>query len=667
MIKDNFSINIKQNENINLFHSLIELFRPYYHAVGRIGSFDEIISGEFNKVELLPPFEVIKNQAEIHRLLFNSDVPANSNTTFAWEHLKDHLNLCAYLVSSRSIQIIPPIIPISNLTYFQESIRRVYLSATMLTSDSFIRTFGQELDYVVEPATSAGQCERLILFPEQVYGVDDDRYTTKEFISDRKTLILVPSYHLAESWNDVGHVSNNTSMIEDLVSFKGSTAPNTLVLTARYDGIDLPGDTCRHLVMDGLPTGTGLLDRYMWESLRLSNILRSTIACRIIQSLGRISRGMSDHGVVIVIGREYVKWLLTPRNQAYLPPFVQKQIKLGLEVSENCNSADDISPAANACLNRDINWINAYEQFMDDCDTEAIIETDEILKKLALAETSFIKKYWDRDYSGAIKILDKILVEAFSYSSGIGSWYALWIGSCFDLLGDRDRANHYYKRAHGVTKELPRVIGEGPALTSAQVSKQVENIVNEFSITKSASVSVPKYLYSNLEKLDNTGTVNQTEEAIRWLGQYLGLNSTRPDNEHGTGPDNLWINDGIALVIEAKTNKVGQYTKDDIGQLTDHLQWVENNYPGNKKLPFFVGPLICSTKDANPSSDFSVSELTEFKALADKLIAAYEDIARRSMPIALNQEVAAILNERGLVWPKLLDDLSKYQLTELGH
>jgi len=117
----------------------------------------------------------------LHRILVEAGVPNDTNTTFAWEYLKDHLDLCAYLVSSSNVQIIPPVIPVSNLTYFQKGIRRVYLSATMLGADSFIRTFGQELEYIVEPDTSAGQCERLIIFPEQVDGVEDDRAVTKEF------------------------------------------------------------------------------------------------------------------------------------------------------------------------------------------------------------------------------------------------------------------------------------------------------------------------------------------------------------------------------------------------------------------------------------------------------------------------------------------------------
>lgn len=665
MIKNHFALNVDRHEDEELFLSIAELFRPYYHSVGRVGSFEEVLSGQQATVELLPPFEVIKNIAEIHRLLYEARVPSNKSTTFAWEHLKDHLALCAYLVSSSSIQIIPPVIPVSNLVYFQKGIRRIYLSATMLGADSFIRTFGQELDYVVQPDTPAGQCERLIIFPEQVYGVDDDREVTKEFLEGRKALILTPSYYMAEQWKDVGHLPDRGTMIADLEEFKGSADADKLILAARYDGIDLPGDTCRHLVMDGLPTGIGLLDRYMWESLRLSNILRSTLACRIVQSLGRISRGMSDHGVVAVLGREYVKWLLTPRNQAYLPPFIQKQIKLGLQISESCDSSDDIPSAANACLDRDAGWVEAYEQFMEDCETEEVEEGYEILRELALAENKFVKKYWERDFTGAIKIFEEILDRAFIYSTGLGSWYALWIGYCFELAGDHERALHYYKRANGATKTIPKYADEGVNLTTDPVSAQASNLANEFAINKGASVSIPKNIYPDLSVLNGTGTVKQTEEALRCLGQYLGLDSTRPDNEHGTGPDVLWICAGVALVVEAKTDKEALYTKDDIGQLSDHMQWVENNYEGNEKIPVFVGPLNGPTGKANPSDDVLVIELSEFKALGDRLIAAYEDIANRALPINLNQETEKVLNERGLIWPVVFDQLSKHKLVTI--
>ena len=121
----------------------------------------------------------------------------------------------------------------------------------------------------------------------------------------------------------------------------------------------------------------------------------------------------------------------------------------------------------------------------------------------------------------------------------------------------------------------------------------------------------------------------------------------------------------MALVLEAKTDKEAEYKKDDVGQLSDHMQWVENNYEGNKKIPVFVGPLNGPTDKANPSDDVLVVELSEFKDLGDKLIAAYDDITKRALPLTLNQEVETVLNERDLVWPGVLDQLAKHNLVSL--
>ncbi|MBU0656020.1 MAG: DEAD/DEAH box helicase family protein [Gammaproteobacteria bacterium] len=665
MIKDHFSLALNRNDNENLFSSLLNILRPYYQSIGKSGTFDGLLSGEHNKVELAPPFEIMRNISEITRLLIDAGVSNNKNTMFAWMHMKDHLDLCAYFISGKSIQIIPPVIPIMSLPYFQKGIRRVYLSATMLSSDSFIRTFGRELDYVVEPDTPAGQCERLIVFPQQVYGVVNDYEISKNFIKNRKTLILAPNYFLAKKWEDIGKIPEKDNIVADLRNFKASISPDKLILAARYDGIDLPGDTCRHLIMDGLPTGTGLSDKYLWESLRLSNILRSTLACRIVQSLGRISRGMSDHGVVLILGDEYVKWLLTPKNQAYLPAFVQKQIKLGLHVSESFDSPNDIVSVADSCLNRKEEWIGAYEQFMDDCEIEEIKASDDELKNMAIAESNFIKKYWNRDYVEAIKILEKKLNDTFAYSVGLGSWYALWIGYCFELSGDASNAVCFYKRAHGNSRNIPKHIYDEISQLENSVPEQIENVSNGFLIGKGSSISVPKTFYQDLGVLNGAGTFKQTEEALRCLGQYLGLDSTRPDNEHGTGPDVLWINANVALVIEAKTEKEASYKKEDVGQLSDHMQWVDDHYQVNEKIPLFVGPLVSATKTANPSDKVMVVELSEFKKLGDILISAYEDIVGRAMPLTLTKVVDDVFNERHLKWPDLLNSLVKHQLNSL--
>src|SRR5262249_1584136 len=154
---------------------------------------------------------------------------------------------------------------------------------------------------VIAPTTTAGECERLILMPSLSPLLSGDQpalNTAKQIVKDHKCLVLVPTRRRARQWDDIA-TKWDEGVAEQAEDFKAAKPPSCLVLTGRYDGVDLPGDTCRVMVVDDLPAGVNPLERYLWEGLGLGKLLRSTIASRIVQSLGRISRGMSDHGVVV--------------------------------------------------------------------------------------------------------------------------------------------------------------------------------------------------------------------------------------------------------------------------------------------------------------------------------------------------------------------------------
>lgn len=668
MIKNHFSLDISRSDHFELYETLCGLFNSYYKSVGRQATFNEILAGQNATVEHIPPFEILRHAAEIRRIFEGADVNRDKDLLFGWEHVKNHLDLCAFFISTGSIQIIPPFVPIRTLPYFQKGVRRVYLTATSLGIDAFIRTFGQEPDLTIKPETPAGQCERQILFPLKSKNVFDDRMSSKEIIKNVKALVIVPSKNGAKEWMDVGFVPKQEEFTERLIAFKKSKGLEKLVLAARYDGIDLPGDTCRVLVLDGLPKGTTHLDKFQWETLKLSGTLRSLIACRVIQSLGRISRGMSDYGVVIVSGSEYVKWLNTPKNQSCLPEFIQKQLKLGCEVSESAFGTDDLRGALNNCLERDESWLDAYDQFMDECEVSFDDSGDELLTKLAKAEVKFSQSYWDRDYIKAAKIFADILNEAFEFSAGLGSWYAEWQGYCSELAGDAEAALSLYRRAHSATKGMPKISTALENNLSADDLDQTIEIANEFEIFGGSNVRAPKYLVNHLKALYSPASTNEVEEALRYLGQYLGLDSTRPDKEHDIGPDVLWISSGVALCIEAKTDKESGsgYRKDDVGQMANHIQWVRETYPQLTEIvPVFIGPINAATESASPTDDICVTTLTEFYKLGEVVKTMYEDIEKQSMPISINSVINTLLKERSLIWPKLIGDLSFKQLKSL--
>ena len=158
------------------------------------------------------------------------------------------------------------------------------------------------------------------------------------------------------------------------------------------------------------------------------------------------------------------------------------------------------------------------------------------------------------------------------------------------------------------------------------------------------------------------------EEAVRCLGQYLGLESIRPEKEFGTGPDVLWTGEGrIAVCIELKTGKDEEspYWKKDVSQMHDHIQWVKDNRDVSQIVPVFVGPKSPAHRDANPTADMVVMELQQFSKLAEKLVTALEDASEGTLPLELGSRLHEIMANRGLLFPDVFNRLDKATLSEL--
>lgn len=666
LLRDHFSLRITAQGNRALYDSILGLLQGCFHAIGKQATFSELQSGRSDAVLLGPPSELHGHSGELSRLLLEGRLDQDKETMFAWAHLKDQLDVCAVLVSAGAVTFTPPFVPVRALRYFRGSTRRVYLSATLVSQDAFARTFGRLPDQVIAPSTTAGECERLILAPRLVKGVVDEIGVAKNLFDKRKALVLVPTYARAKEWVGFADAPPVEHVTERVNAFKAAPDTPKLLLAARYDGVDLPGDTCRALIIDDLPMGVGPLERLLWEGLGLSHGLRSTIASRVVQSFGRISRGMSDHGVVLLTGDRLMKWLLVPKNLAALPPFLQKQLELGFVLSREATGIGDLPGLVDQFFGRDDGWVSTYRQFMDEAKADRPTLDVDVLAQLALAEALCAEHLWDRDYAEAARSLSQTLEHAFQESQALGAWHALWLARISELLGDAATAALLYARAHGAAKNIPAARRIDASDESA-VSLQVVEIEQKFLVHGNA-VKAPPRMAQDLAHLKSAATAAQMEEALRMLGEYFGLDSTRPEKEHGTGPDVLWVSPGTpSLCMEVKSGKddASVYRKRDMGQLSDHVQWVRDNTQAPEIIPAFVGPVRKPSESANPPPEFLVIEVDQFSELAEKLQAALSDIAAKALPINLRATIAAILSERCLTWPAALKGMDTHVIRDL--
>lgn len=672
ILRDQFSLVIPRSEMGETYRDIAALFLPYHKSVGLGTSYEEALGEEPSRIFWVPPFEVRGNLAELRRILLEAKLGQSTETMFPWEHIRDHEELCCLMISSTDVTLTPPTVPVSTLACFNPNVRRVYLSATLRAPDTFARAFGRKPELIVSPATPAGECERMILVPSVAEGVEDDVSSAKETIKDKKALILTPSFRRGTGWRDIANLPSRQEVPQAVNSFRRAAGPRKLILAARYDGIDLPGDTCRVLVIDDLPTGLGMLERFQWEFLHMENSFRSTLASRIVQSFGRISGGMSDHGVVMITGQNLVKWLQLPRNRSLLPEFLMKQIQVGFTLSRYLNTTEGLSESANACLTRDQAWIDFYSGNMQDHIGESGLAGLDIEKSstVALAETKFGELLWRREFQAAALVLEEALDDGFDLSQSTGAWLAFWLGCVLEMSGDSATAREYYSRAYANQSNLPRRTSK-TGKRAAPLNKQVASVQEQMRVghPHPSSIAIPKTMTSDLGALEGISTVAQTEEALRCLGQYLGLESIRPDKEFDTGPDVLWVGkDGHAICMELKTDKESatHYWKKDISQLHDHIQWVKDNHEVSNITPIFVGPVLPAHQGANPRPDMMVVELEKFRELARKLVSALEDAAEGTLPLELGGILQNVIVERDLLFPEVLHSLDMKPLQGIG-
>ena len=669
ILRDQFSLMITRAELHEVYMQIVSLYRQYHTSVGMATRYGELFGTRSSHLFFVPPSELRRNIGELRRILLQANLNEHRSTMFSWEHIKDHEDLCCLLISFHGITLTPPVVPVATLPYFNEGVRRVYLSATLRAPDSFVRSFGRQPEKRVAPSTTAGECERMILVPSIVEAVDNDVESAKAIVRDQKTLILVPSFSKAEAWQDIAPTPSREFVPDEVASFKEASTPIKLTLAARYDGIDLPGDTCRMMVVDELPTRSGPLETFQWERLGMQNSLRSMLATRIVQSFGRISRGMSDHGVVLLTGKSLVDWLLVPRNRSLLPGFLQRQIKIGEGVSKEAASTEDLQKAACACLLRDSGWIQAYTTNMRDLPSEDESQDQESALQIATAEARFGKALWNRDFERAAEILNAVLQDAFDFSQNTGAWLSLWLGFALEMNGDYKSASYFYRKSRATQPALPFPTPPNPEAMES-IPQQASNVADQMQVghSNSISIDIPRTILQDISYLDGSGSARQVEEALRCLGQYLGLQSARPDNEFCVGPDVLWLGeDGFAICMEVKTCKEESslYRKREVGQLHSHVQWVRDNYEDSDILPVFVGPLVPPSEDASPSPEMKVIELRQFEDLGKRLVSALEDASSDALPSTISRHVNEVFRDRQLQYPKAVLTLDMAVLQDI--
>ncbi|AUQ71138.1 DEAD/DEAH box helicase family protein [Phaeobacter inhibens] len=661
VMRDAFTLKIKNDDHAVLFRAITTLFADDFTSMA-IGSRFEKAAGKGGGEMVMATPRAMISRANQLRQIIDSHGREYKDLAYASAHLSDHLAACSMVISDGQLEIAPPFVPTLALRGFQSDVRRVYLSATLQSQVEFVRAFGRIPSTVIQPETDAGNGERLILDGRELdggFGPDFVRRLTKL----RKAVVAVPSYGKANRWGGLATPPKVANFTEELNSFR-KAHNGVFTLVSRADGIDLPADACRIMVMDGLPTGSSLLERFQYEFLEMQSAQDRRIAGRVTQLFGRINRGRNDYGVFLIEGKELGIWLGRDRSVALLPALLRKQVIVGRNVQDDMGigTPDKAMDIAEAVLNRDQGWVDFYREEVRGADLEdGVVERAEEaeagLVKAALAEAQYALAMWEADFSKARQHLESVASDTELADTRLSGWHEVWIAATHDAEGDAAAANDHYSIA---AKRLPTYLKlPKHAATIASIGRQAESdpfVEQMLRLTSSADVTgyekALRRVRDDLGAID-AGSTRQAEAGVRRLGELLGYVSTRPDNDNlGTGPDVAWEDQDKRSILgfELKTDKVpatASYSKKkDIGQGHDHLQWLADNYPEHTRHGLiYVGPDGPIESQANPAANMWLCTTARMVDLRNEWLALVGDI--RGLTPAARPERLKVISDSG--------------------
>lgn len=607
-----------------------------------------IEKGTASLSRMVPYWSWKEKLAEVKNILMVEYDKKAREVLFPFNLLFDYLDSAQCFISGKELEISPIQNPLEKIPAYYNAKFRYVLSATFNNNYELISELGLDKDAVLNPiqinyGNDAG--ERLIISPRRLHSdISEEEIISilRKESQNNNIVILAPGDKVAEKWVKFGAQFVNKDNILDSLERLRTSQGNFMVFSNRYDGIDLMGDMCRILIMDGIPKGETARDRAIAFMRENSQKLKLQKAQTIEQGMGRSVRSSSDYSIVVLMGEQLLSFLAKKSNHQYFSSITKAQIDLMFEINGSDTYASkeealkEIVADIQMCLSRDNEWIQFYKNYVEKADDMETIKNKHLVELSQIEKDSFFK-YRNKNFAEAASIInDKILgkVEELNLTEEEEGWYYQVYAEIVDKF-DKTRSNDLQIRAKEKNNQLfiPRAGSRAKRnkVASSQAQKCLEYIT-DFSYGNDLVLKMES-LTSHLV-FSNDSDSTDFETSLKEVGEFLGYRSTTPDSSERKGPDNFWETTNYDLVIECKNRSENErISREHIEQLLHSDLWYKNNYEtrGNRHFSILAQKTNRLNIDAEKQSEFVVineeklklfkSQLNEFsKALGSKRI-----------------------------------------------
>jgi hypothetical protein len=664
-IASHWSLHVERHKHGALFSALTALLRGVVPPIDHqkltgagVGVWDRTWVDKIPTPMLYPLLEELVSTIDAH--------VGGSDLRFRWNLLRDHLPACHLYVGAHDMLIRPLIPPTNTHAPFANAKQRVYMSATLGEGGDLERLTGRnKITRLKLPAGWERQSigRRLFFFPGSSLSHDESQSLVLEMMKTAgRSMVIVPDDKAAEGVREVvrDRIGFNTFDAEQIESSKEPfvSSPRAVAVVAnRYDGIDFPHDECRLLIVEGVPRGTNLQERFIIYRIGAVALLNDRILTRVQQAFGRCTRAATDFAAVVVSGEELSSYLMKRERRQFLHPELQAELQFGLNQSKEMTAADLLDNLG-IFFTQSEEWSQADNEIvvLREKAQQTGLPGAQDLQNAAPFELDYQYAMWRGDYAAALAACRKILAELkdselrgyralWSYLAGSAAWLAEREG-VGPLVGT---ARDYYEQAMGATQGARWLIGlsrirtgdsQPTAATTGYSSSAVYNLIErlEIGLDHLGMMNDQKYaqeeafILKNLEESEHI----KFEEAVVRLGRLLGFDSG--NKETRGAPDPWWIIDeNQCLIFEVHSKAKAESSLDvtKARQASTHPNWVRANLPVSQTaeiLPVLISPVKVADTDALPHlGEVSLWNIEDFRAWAKKAVGLIREL-RRTYP-----------------------------------
>lgn len=569
---------------------------------------------------------------------------------FAWPLVKENLKLSHCVISSKGIEISPHAIPIHMIPSIINADRKIFMTATLVDDSILASHFAVDQKNIKNPVVpdSAGDIgDRIILLPQVINTetTDDDiKAYCKAASKHVNVVVIVPSSYRAKYWHDEADAILTSENIYQGVDNLKNGHVGLTVLVNKYDGIDLPGDACRILVIDSFPDVRRKIDKVEQSILLGGTRHVSQVIQRIEQGMGRGIRSNDDYCVIFLVGKDLTSQLYSQGATSKLSPGTKAQLELSGQVTEQIKGKpiSELTETINYCLHRNEQWVTASKGVLASLKYSEENDLDNITMVARIA-------YDYASSNNPLKAKDLLNELANSISDRKEKGFVKQLLAEYVNLYDKAEAQKIQMSA---TNDNRRVL---KPIEGIQYHKIQRGLLDQ--AMSCSSFLVRMYDDPNKLVIEANGILdelqfkddssNKFEEALKNIARYLGFDSQRPEQEYKKGPDVLWELGNLRyLVIECKNEAtVPTITKRYCNQLNGSGTWFEEKYDDTcSYTPIMVHPSAVFEYAASPNPNIRIMTKDKLSALCEAVKQFIKSVATNnelSNPEAITRKLSA--------------------------